>query len=134
MTRRVVLGISFVMLCSMTGCSSPKTNFKAPLPVSGTVNLDGQPMPDGTITFIGDGGATEMLPVKEGKFSGPITPGKKRVEIRAMRQGKPTKMGDTIIEGGPENFLPAMYNSDSKITAEVSGSGITPSTFDTKSK
>jgi len=134
MARRFVLGCSLLVLGVLLGCSGSKSRFKDAVSVSGTVNLDGQPMPDGTITFIGEGGATEQVPVKDGKFQGGVTPGKKRVEIRAFKLGKPTKMGDQVIEATPENYIPATYNTDSKITAEVAGGAINPSTFEVKSK
>jgi len=134
MARRVTLGICFLAVCTLIGCSGNKTQFKAPLPVSGTVTLDGQPMAEGTITLIGEGGATEQLPIKDGKFQGPVTPGKKRVELRSFKMGQPTKMGDQVIEATPINFIPATYNTESKITADVTGSGITPNSFEAKSK
>jgi hypothetical protein len=98
------------------------------------VNLDGKPLPDGSIMLLGDGEAPANLPIKDGKFAGEAKPGKKRVEIRAYKMGQPTKMGDQVIEASKENFLPSEYNSASKITGEVTAEGISPSTFEVKSK
>jgi len=104
--------------------------------VSGTVDLDGKPLPEGTITLLGEGGTAPVkFDIKEGKFEGMATPGKKRVEVRAFKTGKPTKMGPEVIEATPENYIPAAYNTESKMAAEVgAGGGLNPSKFEVKSK
>src|SRR5262245_53862157 len=97
----------------LTGCAESKAPMVA---VSGTVELDGKPMPEGAVTLIAEtGDVPQTLDVKEGKFEGKSSVGKKRVEIRAYRMGKETKMGDTVIPAAPENYLPPQYNADSKI-------------------
>jgi len=136
MIRWLSPGCAIALFCALvflTGCSGPKDK---PVSVSGTVDLDGKPLSEGTITLLGEGGtAPTKLDIKEGKFEGMATPGKKRVEIRAFRPGKATKMGTETIEAGPENYLPAAYNSESKMTAEVgAGGGLNPSKFEVKSK
>jgi len=99
------------------------------------VKLDGKSLSEGSIVLIGaEGDVPANLPIKEGKFEGLATLGKKRVEIRAFRMGKPTKMGDETIEATPENYLPDRFNSQSKLAAEVTASGIDPNTFDVQSK
>jgi hypothetical protein len=119
-------------LAGLVGCSGSAAK---PVTVSGTVELDGKPMPEGTITLAGEGGTVPAtIDIKDGKFEGKATPGKKRVEIRAFRLGKSTKMGEEVIEAGPENYLPAAYNTQSKITADVSDAGISPDKFEVKSK
>jgi hypothetical protein len=133
MTRWFSLGCVLCLFCLPLGCGSGSG--PAPVAMSGTVELDGKPLDDGSITLSGEAGdVPETFPVKNGKFEGKATPGKKRVEIRAFRQGKATKMGDTIIEGGPENYLPDRFNTESKLTAEVGKDGITPSKFAVQSK
>lgn len=136
MVRWFSLGCALTLFCSLaclTGCSGSKDN---PVSVNGTVDLDGKPLAEGTVTLIGESGtAPTKLDVKEGKFEGKVTPGKKRIEIRAFKIGKPTKMGTEVIEATPENYIPAAYNSDSKMTAEVgAGGGLNPSKFEVKSK
>jgi hypothetical protein len=132
MLNRFLLPTLVCALCALAGCSGSKNK---PVPVSGTVELDGKPMAEGQITFAGEAGSPpQTLEVKGGKFEGEVTPGKKRVEIHAFRQGKPTKMGEEVIEGGPENYIPPAYNTESKITAEVGENGITPNKFEAKSK
>jgi hypothetical protein len=136
MARWFSLGCTLALFCSLTsltGCSGSKDK---PVSVSGTVDLDGKPLPEGTVTLVGEGGtAPTKFDVKEGKFEGMASPGKKRVEIRAFKIGKPTKMATEVIEATPENYIPAAYNTESKMTAEGgAGGGLNPSKFDVKSK
>lgn len=94
-------------------------------------------MQEGSVMLVGIGeqsGAPATLTVTNGNFSGPVTPGKKRVEIRAFKKGEPTKMGDMVIEGSPTNYLPPRFNTESTLTAEVGADGLNPSKFDVKSK
>src|SRR5262245_3253850 len=128
MARWFSLGGVLCALCFLAGCGSSAPQ---PVAVSGTVNLDGKPLPDGKITLIGEeGGTPETLDIKEGKFETKALPGKKRVEIRAFRPGEKVKMGDMWLEAGQVNYLPARFNTKSKLTAEVTASGINPNTFD----
>jgi hypothetical protein len=114
----------------ITGCGAAT---KSKGKVSGEVSLDGKPMPDGEISFVVMGEPPETLAVKEGKFSGEVTHGEKRVEIRAYREGKipPTA---TIKEAPKENYIAAKYNSASTLKATVSGSGVQPSKFEVKAE
>src|SRR3954447_18796867 len=99
MARWFFSGVFLCAVCFLGGCE----NKPKPLGVSGTVMLDGKPLPDGSIALLGEaGGAPDTFTIKEGKFEGQAIPGKKRVEIRAFRPGKPTKMGDVTIEATPE--------------------------------
>jgi len=75
-------------LCSLGGCKAKET----PVSVSGTVNLDGKPLDDGTLTLAGESGSTpDTLPVKNGKFEGQVKTGKKRVEIRLSAPARPRR-------------------------------------------
>ena len=121
------------------GCT-PKAD--KTITVSGTVNLDGQPMKDGEISFLGsDGGAPAVLPVRNGSFKGPVKPGKKRVEIRAYRDAR-ADAGGGMYKGQPvpgastkENYLPPRFNDATQLSAEVAENGtLSPNTFDVQSK
>src|ERR1700758_4058464 len=112
MARWLILGCILCTVCCLVGCSSKPQ----PVAVTGTVELDGQPLDDGSITLFPDGGgAAEKFTVKNGKFEGQALPGKKKVEIHAFKQGEPTKMGDKIIPAPLVNYIPAKYNTESKI-------------------
>jgi hypothetical protein len=131
LVRWFLLGCGLCVLGLLVGCAAK------PVKVSGTVELDGQPLKEGKITLLGEGGATPEGPfdIKDGKFEGEAKPGKKRVEIRAYKMGQPTKMGDKVIEASPENYLPAEYNTESKLTTEIGADGaLNPSSFKVKSQ
>ena len=90
--------------------------------VEGTVNYDGQPLPEGTIIFEpadGRGGAVSAS-IEAGQYKGSgdatTTPGEKIVRVRAMR-----KTGRKVAAGPPappgtmveqiETYVPAIYAS-----------------------
>lgn len=97
-------------------------------PVSGTVMLDGKPLPEGSISFFptdGNRGPSAGGVIQDGAFEidardGPIL-GKNRVEIRSnTRTGRkivdprmPTMQLDEILA------IPKRYNSDSELVREV---------------
>ena len=91
--------------------------------VSGTVTLDGKPMAEGEVSFIIMGKPPELMTVSNGTFQGQAQVGKHRIEIRAYRMGQPYFMGTTKFEASRENYLPGRYNSESKLTAEVTSTG-----------
>jgi hypothetical protein len=129
MNRHFFVLTTIGLLLSLTGCGSN------PVAVTGTVSLDGNPLPEGTIAFFDEaGGAPEQFPIKAGKFEGKVLPGKKKVEIRAFKMGEPTKMDDKIIEASPVNYLPPRYNTESQLKAEVTSSGVEPNSFKLDSK
>jgi len=95
--------------------------------VEGTVTLDDQPLPKGTIRFApqrGTSGPTSGGDVIDGRFSippeGATFAGKFRVEIRASRPSGVIRHdpdeGDYELS---EQFLPARYNEKSELTATV---------------
>lgn len=115
------------------GCGENKTPTAK---VSGTVKLDGEPLDEGTISLFGEGGAVpDTFDVKNGKFEGQAKLGKKKVEVHAYKQGPKAKMDKEEIEGtGKEDRVAAQYNSESTMTADVTGSGINPAEFKVESK
>jgi len=126
-------------LLALSGCGGSSDVKRTP--VSGTVQLDGAPLPEGMIQFIPDlgvKGPPVQLEIHEGKFSastanGPAA-GRNAVQITALKKtGKKTKtiMGeeaDEIIQ-----YVPARYNEQSTLTADVQSGG-EPLTFQLDSK
>lgn len=109
--------IIFLSILILSGCSAgPKSNESE---VSGTIQLDGKPLPEGTITFVSADNSTHSAQgkINNGEYIVNVPVGKKRVEIHASRwTGKPyEKYG--IKE--TEQYLPAIYNEESQLTAEV---------------
>jgi len=89
-------------------------------PVSGRVTIDGQPISSGDILFVpvaGDRGP-DAGTIKDGKYDFLATEGKKRVEISAskIRRGGARGAGGEPV---PEEYIPARYNTESKLSAEV---------------
>ena len=100
--------------------------------VRGTVTLDGAPMAEGQITFLdatGEG-APAFLDVKDGRFEGDVPHGKKKIQIMSFKKGK-LKTGEEDPVG--VQIVHPDYNKNTKLTAEVSASGVTPSEFNVKS-
>lgn len=95
--------------------------------VSGSVEVDGQPLESGSISFISlatTQGPSAGAEIKQGKYliavDGGPDPGKYRVEIKGMR-----KTGRQINDGGNmideiEQFLPPKYSgAESELAAEL---------------
>jgi len=115
---------------SFCGCDSASD--RTVVRVSGTVTLDGQPLPEGQIRFVpieGTSGPTSGATIQQGDYRvtnrGGVPPGQHRVEIRALRPNQQGhKASDTTpgYEAGEllhEQYLPARYNSASELTASV---------------
>jgi hypothetical protein len=115
--------VAFIVCAAQAGCGGPKQLPTAE--VAGTVNLDGKPLPDGEILFADVAqGANNILPIKDGKFSGRATVGQLRVEIRAYRDvAGNTEMYGSGAESSKENYLPAQYNTESTLNATVPKEG-----------
>jgi len=129
------LSPAFVVLAAFglaVGCSGSGDDLPRE-PVSGTVTLDNQPLPNGTISFVpasgsGGGGGT----IKDGKFSiaraGGLVPGSYSVSINASEtqgeQTKPKMVGGTRKESQvAKELIPAKYNANTELKAEIKKGG-----------
>lgn len=124
-----------ILAVSMTGCGASGGG-SAPLEqvvVSGTVNLDGKPLAEGTIVFTEPGSGGAPIPIKDGKFEGKAGVGEKRVEIQSLKAGEPVKMGDQEMPT-EVNIIPARFNTETTLKATVDASGATGLKFDVESK
>jgi hypothetical protein len=103
-----------------------------PVPVSGQVTLDGGALADGIIYFVGaDGAPPESGTIRNGSFRLKVRPGRKRVEVRAFRNLEPPPPPPA----NPEyNYLPARYNSQTTLLAEVTPDGKNDFSFAVESK
>jgi len=116
MNNMLRCGWYLMVLASLVGCShEPRLHA-----VSGSVTLEGQPIPDGDILFITPDGTRGPDPAKVvgGKYELKTTAGKKRVEISAskIRPGGARGAGGEPVA---EEYVPARYNTQSELTAEV---------------
>jgi hypothetical protein len=115
-SRLVFWGLVAWSCLATQGCGDggPKT-----YAVSGTVSLDGRPLPEGDIYFypLDPNISADAGKINAGQFAFRTKAGKKRVEIRASRviPGKQTPMGGPVRA----EFLPPRYNSQTTLTAEV---------------
>jgi len=131
---RFTLLVCFVGLAFVwnSGCDS---GLKRPpiVQIKGTVNLDGKPMTQGEIRFEVAGEPGHELQVKDGAFSGEANIGKNRVEVKMYKEGPPLS---TDPEKKPTkiNVIPAQYNSQTKLSAEITSSGASDLKFDVTSK
>jgi hypothetical protein len=84
--------------------------------VSGTASLDGQPIAQGDITFLAADGSVspDHGKIENGRFQARVKGGKKKVEIRATREVGRGPLGPRYDE-----YVPARYNSQTILTAEV---------------
>ena len=113
------------------GCSNEPRRYH----VSGSVTIDGQAVTTGDILFVpaaGDRGP-DAGTVKDGKYELLATQGKKRVEISAskIRPGGARGAGGEPV---PEEYIPARYNIESKLTADVQASDSNRFDFSLESK
>lgn len=113
-----------VVLCA--GCNHQEGRLR----VSGNVTFDGQPLPNGRILFLATNtGQSASSKIQAGAYNLSndlgLLPGKYRIEIKAMRD-----VGQAYIdsESGEETrdreqYIPATYNAQSKLTIEVTLDG-----------
>ena len=111
------IGIAFalpMLVLVVSGCGSGDGKAL----VTGTVTFDGNPMPDGYVTFTPEGGGTPVAgPIQDGKFTLSAIPGNHRVEIEASRFVGPK---NPVMGLQPrEQYVPARYNSASTLRREV---------------
>jgi hypothetical protein len=110
------------LLLAAVGCGSSMPALKN-APVKGTVQLDGKPMTEGEVSFGIAGEVPIIIPVVNGAYVGEAVQGANRVEVRAYRQGTPVMMGDQQFGGDKENYIPAKYNLQSTLKADVTAAG-----------
>jgi hypothetical protein len=115
----IVLGCAVV-----AGCGPTDLTTKPTVDVNGTVTLDGSPMPEGEVFLVSVAdNVREVFPVKDGKFSGKASEGSRKVEVRSYKQAAASKeasdMYGSAAEGSKENFIPAKFNTETTLSADV---------------
>ena len=128
-----------LMLLLSVGCSDSQR-----IAIEGTVDLDGQPMDEGTIAFQplpGTASPSTGGKIKDGQFSIPVKDGgfagKFRVAIAKYETVTAKPQPGRVVGGGAErnmNILPKRYNTSSELTAEVTPDGDNTLHFDVTSK
>ncbi len=92
--------------------------------VSGSVTLDGQPLPTGIIRFVPSDGGTSTADgqIKDGRFSVNVPPGDKRVSISAQKVvGKKvaSQMPGSPMLDVTEDIVPDRFNKHTTLTYTV---------------
>lgn len=90
-------------------------------PVQGEVTLDDKPMPSGEVIFVSVAeGIRDTVKVADGKFSGAVLAGDRKIEIRSYiaKEGN-TKMYGPNAEPSYVNIIPKKYNEETELTATV---------------
>jgi hypothetical protein len=131
--------IGLAALCLLVGC----TGSSGRQAIEGTVTLDGKPLEKGQITFVPQAdtkGPTAGAEVTGGRFKIPAAggafAGKFRVEIAASRPGGPKvpdRMTGKLVDGYVQ-FIPARYNAESQLTADVKAGAVNHFAFEVKSQ
>ncbi len=124
MSRLILMLALLLTAPSLSGCANDPRQA-----VEGTVTLDGQPLPSGTLTFRPAPGTTSpsagaeiesgrfVLPREKGPFAGEFL-----VEITAWREtGRSYVDPDMGAEPIPvgEQYLPDRYNAQTELTATI---------------
>jgi len=126
-------GVLCLSICvALAGCGEREGE------ITGTVTFDGQPVPNGSITFVNpDTGARGGGVIRDGSFQTKLQPGKYQVAVTAARKaGKKTQKGfdgkDETIEL-TEELIPEWYNTKTELIEEIKPGGNSLK-FDLKSK
>jgi len=138
------LGLSLAL--GLTGCGGSDTDDLPREAISGTVTLNGKPLPSGAITFDPDQGTADPVSVggvvADGSYSiakaeGP-TPGKYRVSIYPSTPGE--AVSKDVAPGAPPKHskpavqIPAKYNAKTTLAAEIKPGESNTFDFDLDSK
>ncbi|MEX0642580.1 MAG: hypothetical protein WD468_07755 [Pirellulales bacterium] len=127
-------GLLLTSVALYSGCSPNSSR----LGVEGNVTVDGNPLPLGKISFTplpGTPSPTAGATITDGYFQVPADKGLRagtfRVEIKAVRAtGKQMRddLSGEVIERR-EQYIPARYNENSELTAEIKAGDSEPLEF-----
>ena len=122
----------YLLLVCLVSCGCGRSVAEKKYPLSGTVTLDGEPLAEAEIYLLTkETGDVDSVSVRNGTFEGEAKPGNRRVEIRAYREGEPVApMPGAEPEPSRVNYIPARYNAESTLTAEVTPEGPNQFTFE----
>lgn len=127
----VFIALAAVVAVGLAGCGSAAgVPLDETIPVQGKVQLDGQPLAEGEITFSVDGKPPQIAPITDGAYSGQALVGENRVEIAVYKTETDAMTGDPM----KINTLPARFNTQSTLKAPVTASGPNQFDFEVQSK
>jgi hypothetical protein len=127
---RTYIALLFALLISLVAVGCGDDGFTE---VSGSVTLDGAPLPEGEILFIAPDNSSSPSAGKitDGRFTARASYGAKKVQINATRD-----TGRKEMDGWPirESIIPAQYNTKTGLTAEVQRQGRNVFAYDLKTR
>jgi len=125
--------LSTVILAGCGGDTGPRK-----VSVAGTVTFNGEPLESGEIVLRATSGGDPAGAgqISAGKFECKVTPGSKTVSITAWKEESgPAEGLETGEAGGvSEQYLPATYNDETTLTAEIGDDGNSDLVFELKAE
>jgi hypothetical protein len=131
-------------LLSAAGCGGGDRP-PAYVSVTGTVTLDGKPMPDGQIMFTTDGRPPTIMDIVDGQYKGQAMVGTNKIQITRMRdsakvtarlpaeaQTRIRARADSPV--AQEETIPATWNSKSNQVREIADGAENKFDFDIRVK
>ncbi len=119
--KRLPLLLLFSVLFA-SGCKSGDGK----VDVSGTVTFNGKPVEEGTVQFVHTADTADTVTITNGKYATRIPPGSKKIAVHGYRKTGELLRDPTDKQSGypvVSNYIPAKFNDQSELTAEVSASG-----------
>jgi hypothetical protein len=124
-------------MLSAGGCFRGGRPEPARYPVSGTLTLDGRPIREGKVQFVTvSQGLIDVLPVRDGQFSGKAAAGDRRVEFFVIKEVPYAESGLVPMPGEIPpatvklQVLPPHLNTESPYIATVAANGKNEFSFD----
>lgn len=136
MLNRIVVTLGLSLLAAFAGCSRSDGR----LQVSGTVSLDGNPLPNGSVMFFPTepGMTPNGATISNGRFAlggaAGIQPGAYRVEIRSYTQSTELASNGEFMEMPTEtNIIPPEYNEKTTLTVVIQPNDVNDLKFELSS-
>lgn len=109
---------SLIVVGCLVGCGEEG------IQISGQVTYEGEPVKQGTISFVNVGTTSppDAAVIENGNYSLRTLPGNKRVEIRASRPLPPERQTNPEMGLMYDDYIPAAYNRESTLSANISDS------------
>ena len=125
---RLFAAVAILTVPLAVGCGGTRSD---QIPVTGKVSFDGQPVEQGTITFmpVSGVGQTTGAEIVAGSYSTTVSPGEQAVQITANKTVVKENPTEEEVQRGltesTEQYLPAKFNRQSELRVTVSADATT---------